>query len=89
MWEAWNLAKAYHRRPSEIYGIRDEVAAWCFDRAVFMFGSEVEADVREAVDGAKNKQQATARQQRAMAKWLGGEQRFRDPAANASGPVKL
>lgn len=71
-----------------MYGITDEIAAWCFDRAVFMFGSEVDAELRDAAQGAKNKQQATARQQRVMAKWLGGTVRYKDPAAAAGGEVK-
>ena len=71
-----------------MYGITDEVAAWCFDRAVFLFGSEMESELREAADGAKNKQQANARQQRVISKWLGGKVQYKDPAAGGSGQVK-
>lgn len=87
------MAKAYHLRPSEIYGITDEIAAWSFDRAVFLFGSELQAELEEASSGAKNKGQARQRQQRVLSKWLGGKQQFKDPAAgassSASGPVQL
>lgn len=79
LWEAWKLAKAYRTRPSDLYGIRDEVAAWCFDRAVFLFGTELEAELRDAADGAKNKQQSSSRQQRVIAKWLGGKAQYKDP----------
>lgn len=98
LWEAWKLAKAYRTRPSSLYGITDEVAAWCFDRAVFLFGTELEAELRDATDGAKNKQQSAARQQRVMAKWLGGKVQYKDPAAGTTsgtvgsqgtGPVAL
>lgn len=87
MWEAWKMAKAYHRRPSELYGVTDEVGAWCFDRAVFLFGSELESELKEAAEGASSKGQSLQRQQRVMARWF-GQQRFRDPASS-SGPTKL
>lgn len=71
-----------------MYGIADEITAWCFDRAVFLFGSEVEADLREASDGAKTKQQSVSRQQRVIAKWLGGRAQYKDPAVQSGGEIK-
>lgn len=89
MWEAWLLAKAYRTPPSELYFIHDEIAAWSFNRAVFMFGSELEAELQAAGDGAKNQMQAQTRRQRVMALWLGAEapQQFKDPNGAASGTI--
>lgn len=103
MWEAWRLAKAYQQRPSEIYGVHDEVTAWCFDRAVWLFGSELDAELRNAAEGAKNERMAAGRQARVIAKWLGGEVKYKEPGVGAAagagggvvssdqkgGPVKL
>jgi hypothetical protein len=85
LWEAWKLAKAYHCRPSDLYGIRDEVAALSFDRAIYLFGTELESELRAAQDGAKNQQQANIRQQRVMAQWLGTEIRYKSPGAASPG----
>jgi hypothetical protein len=87
LWEAWLLAKAYRKTPSELYFIHDEVAAWCFNRAVYMFGSELDAELQAAGDGAKNQMQAQARRQRVMSLWLGAPQQFKDPTAQASGTI--
>lgn len=102
LWEAWRLSKAYQVRPSEFYGIHDEFEAWCFDRAVFLFGSSLDSELREAADGAKNKNQSRQRQQRVLDRWLRDEdqpRQFKDPAVSASphevpigpgsGPVSL
>lgn len=87
MWEAWKLAQAYHSRPSEIYAIKDEVTAWSFDRAVYLFGSQLEAELKIAAKGAKSDTQANGRRQRVLSKWLGGKQAFKDPVASGQGVV--
>lgn len=87
MWEAWRLAKAYTTRPSTLYAIKDEVTAWSFDRAVYMFGSELEAELKNAAKGAKSDAQANGRRQRVLAKYLGGKQQFKDPVAAGQGAV--
>ena len=89
------MSKTYRTRPSEIYFIHDEVAAWCFDRAVNLFGSSLEAELRAAEEGAKNNLQAVSRRQRILAKWLEGTAHYKDPSSdgsittNNSGPVQL
>lgn len=70
-----------------MYAIRDEVTAWSFDRAVYLFGSSLDAELAEAEQGAKSKAQARSRRQRVMTKWLGGKQQFKDPVAAGSGTV--
>lgn len=72
-------------RPSDVYFIHDELAAWCFDRAVTYFGQSVEADMHEAAERAKTGGQMAA--QRRLAIWLHDDPNtipkgiFRDPAA--------
>jgi len=87
LWEAWRLAKAYGTTPSDLYGITDEVTAWCFNRAVYLFGGELEAELKNAAKGAKSDTQANGRRQRVLAKYLGGKQQFKDPVAAGQGAV--
>jgi hypothetical protein len=87
LWEAWRLAKAYTTRPSEIYGIKDEVTAYSFDKAVYMFGSNLDAELKKAGQGAKSDAQANGRRQRVLANWLGGRAQYKDPAAGGGGVV--
>lgn len=97
LWEAWRLAKAYTCRPSEIYAIKDEVTAYSFDRAVYLFGSQLEAELKTAAKDAKSDIQANGRRQRVLAKWLGTQAKFKDPVAGGqdavsskgAGPVTL
>lgn len=80
LWEAWRLSKTYHCRPSELYGIEHPVQQLFFDRAVWLFGSAVEADLNKASEKAKKTSQAQAARARVLAKWLGDENAgFRKP----------
>lgn len=45
MWEAFQAAKQWSKRPSEIYGIGSEYEAWCFDNAVSFFGNHIENEL--------------------------------------------
>lgn len=67
---AWTMSQKYRRAPSEVYHITDELAAYCFDEAVMIFGIHIEADLEKAAKGAKNEGQAKMKQQRVMAKWM-------------------
>lgn len=87
LWEAWRLAKAYMCRPSEIYGVKDEVTAYSFDKAVYAFGSNLDAELKKASAGAKSDSQANGRRQRVLAKWLGGKAQYKDPAVAGAGTV--
>lgn len=82
------MSKAWGIRPSELAGVVDEVQAYFVDRAVFTFGTHVQAELEEAAAGAKNKQQSANRQQAVLSKYLNIERKFRDPAAGqASRPA--
>lgn len=81
VWEAWQLSKAYSRRPSELYGIDHPVQSFFFDRAVYLFGTTLEADLEKAGEKAKKPKQAEQARMRMLQKWLGQEViGFRQPA---------
>jgi hypothetical protein len=84
LWEAWKLSQAYHRPPSEIYRIKDELTGWSFDRAVWVFGSTVESELEAAAHSAKKPQQQMFKQQQVLAKYKLAEMKFRDPMAAAN-----
>jgi Leucine-rich repeat (LRR) protein len=96
LWEAWKLSKAYSRTPAELYGVKDEYAAWCFNRAVFLFGTTLQNEIDAVQNKAKNERQARFKTQNLLNKWLylPGEDvkgRFKDPAAmlnNSSARVR-
>lgn len=79
------MSQTYRMRPSELYAIADEVAAWCFDRAIYLFGVSIDNDLDKATREAKNSMAANIARQRVMAKWIGTEVKYRDPAASAGG----
>jgi len=74
-------------RPSDIYGVHDEVTAYSFDKAVYMFGSNLDAELKKAGQNAKSDAQANGRRQRVLAKWLGQKAQYKDPSGGRSGAV--
>lgn len=73
MWEAWLLSKQWKVRPSELYGVNHPVQAFYFDRAVWVFGTTMEADMDKAGQKAKKPKQQEAARLRVMHKWLGSD----------------
>lgn len=75
--------------PSDVYGIDDELTAWCFNRAVQTFGNALENALHEVSKKAKPKQAEQAVQNK-LNKWLSSadpqevrdKTQFRDPAVN-------
>lgn len=60
------------------------MAAWCFNRAIFLFGSSIDADLQMAENGAKNQKQANHKRQQVMSAWLGTPVKYRDPGPKAA-----
>lgn len=94
LWEAWSLASKWGVRPSTIYDVADPFAAYCFDRAVTLFGSTVEGDMELAAEDAKTTAESLVKRQRVLDRYLGVDPtkvkgRFRDPAAGRSGGGKI
>jgi len=72
------------------------VQAWCFDRAVTHFGTQLQEDLEEHNGIAPGKEEVKAKQsvQRRLAEWLSDEEevpfhkrKFRDPMALVPGKV--
>lgn len=80
MWQHYRMSKSLRKSPSELLDIRHPVRAFYFDRAVWTFGSTLEADLEAAVEGVKKEKAAKAKQQMVLATWLGGKGMYRDPA---------
>ena len=81
------MGKQLRTRPSEIYGIEDELTAWSFDRAVQTFGGALEDALRTATKKTKNQAAADRKAHAELDKWLSSADtkavpgRFRDPMA--------
>jgi hypothetical protein len=80
-WEAWQLAKTYRSKPSEVYNLSDPIAAYCFDRAVHLFGSHMQADLEAAGANAKKPAIANGKRQQVMSKWLGITPQYKSPGS--------
>jgi hypothetical protein len=60
--------------------VEDPLAAFCFDRAVMLFGEHAEAATQKAAEG-KSGPAAEAAAWNALAPWIGAEQKFANPMA--------
>lgn len=85
LWETWVLSKQLGRTPAEVYFIEDQFTAWCFNRAVVMFGLAVEHDIDKATEKAKTTKDAQRKAKTTLEKWLREPDteegpKFRDPA---------
>ena len=83
MWRAYQLAKEWQCRPSEILDIEDPVQAYCVDSAVSLFGSQLQHEL-EHVKGKSDQAQA-ANRRRILEKWIpdtkaSKKKSFKDPA---------
>lgn len=53
VWQVWQQWKVFHERPSKTYGVKDELAAFLFDRGVYMWGTFVESKMDEAENNTR------------------------------------
>jgi hypothetical protein len=79
------MAKQLRVRPSDLYGIDEELTAWCFDRAVLTFGNALESKLQIIARNSKKQKEADNKVQRELDKWLASAdpktdtRRFADP----------
>ena len=76
------MAQSMKVRPSELIGLYrdDEITAYCFDRAVHLFGSSLKAEL-DSVDGKTDKE-IQRRRARILRKWIpeaASSRAYRDP----------
>jgi phage-related protein len=66
-----------------LYGVSHPVSAFCFDRAVFTFGTALEDDLNKVSAKCKKEDQAKRVRATRLNKWLNAENsvkgRFREP----------
>lgn len=77
------MAKEFQARPSDLYGIRDDYDAFCFDRAIYLFGNYVESEVEKAGKKGKTEEQRKNSAEARLNSLLSGEEgkKYADPAA--------
>jgi hypothetical protein len=84
------MASAYSTLPSKLYGLKHPVEAFYFDRAVFFFGTAMDADVEESTEKVKKNRKAAI--ERRVSLWLDDDGnmpgRFASPAVTTRGGKK-
>lgn len=83
MWNLWRMSQSLGRTPSELLRIANSAKAFFFDRAVWLFGSTLEAEMEAVTKNVTKAKVAEAKQQAVLAKWLapsGVKGLYRDPA---------
>jgi hypothetical protein len=70
MWEAWTLSRQLSCRPSELYGITDDLQRYCFDKSVIVFGNFIEGEMKDAAEGSKDQKKAEAKARAVLYKYL-------------------
>lgn len=71
MWNAYKLAKACFCRPSDLFGIKGDYRAYCFDEAVIHFGEWLDGELSKATSKAKTEQAAQGMYELVLKKILG------------------
>lgn len=85
VWELYKLSKDYRCRPSDLLTITHPVQAFYLDRAVWTFGTSLDAALAKVEDGKKKAPQIKAAKTRVLHTWLEmGAQGFRAP----TGPTR-
>lgn len=95
MWETWIATQRMRCLPSDFLGLLGSIERYYFDRAVWAFGSAVQAEldqVEEAASRGKSKtspKTIQARKQMVLNKWIPAPEstkgRYKDPAIGAFG----
>lgn len=81
MWQHYRMSKSLRKSPSELLNVIHPVRSFYFNRAVWVFGTSLEADLEAAAEGGKKEKVIKARQQMVLATWLGPVKgMYRDPA---------
>lgn len=71
LWTAFQLARTFRCRPSELYGIDEYPAAFYFDRAVGLFGVHLENELARVDSSKRSKQQKEMAKKMLLNRYLG------------------
>lgn len=96
MWELWTRAKAFNTTPAALLGLRPgTVKAFYLDRGIYLWASDIEAEMNAAEARAKNPKLARGVRARILenhlSAWENPEEkakRYRDPAAPKPKPAE-
>lgn len=87
MWQTWQVSQSLRKSPSDLLGIKNSVHRYYFDKAVWRFGSAIEADLNAVAEKSKTAAATRAKQAMVMAKWMGAGKKtkglYRDPARSS------
>lgn len=78
------MSQSLRCRPSQLLKIKNDILAFCFDRAIWKFGATLENQLEEVANKAKKPATANARKQMLLSQWLsepGSKGFYKDPAA--------
>lgn len=64
------MSRTWRVRPSEFYGITDEIAGHYFDRAITVWGLAYEADLNAATSDAKSTADAKRASRLVQQRWM-------------------
>lgn len=87
MWQTWQVSQSLGKPPSELMGIGNPIHRYYFDKAVWRFGTAIEADLNHVAEKSKTVAATRAKQAMVMAKWMGAGKNtkglYRDPARSS------
>lgn len=76
-----------HCRPSELLRISGSIRQYCLDRAIWLFGSTLDAELEKSLEGCTTDREMNRARQSVLDRWfpeqLTAPGRFKDPAALA------
>lgn len=86
------MSQAYSLPPSQIYEVKGAVGLF-FDKAIYLFGREVESEIEKAGQDALSPGFARSAQQRAFARCMGDDMAksnvgYADPAADGKAVIR-
>lgn len=92
---AWQQARAWRCRPSDLLFIEDHVAAYCLNRAVYTYGSALEEALDNSTIGIENDKtgaKAENARKRVLTRWIPEASSavtptYRDPGADSGGQM--
>ena len=79
------MSQKIQTRPSDLLGLVDPLVRYYFDKAIWTFGSLVEADLHQVDSKSKNPKTAAQKRRMVLQNWIPAKQetvkgRFKDPA---------
>jgi hypothetical protein len=71
MWNLWSQSKTFKTPPATLLGIDDDLTAFYFNRAVWVFGVTLEEEIEKARASRKGQRRQEMAVNMLMHRWLG------------------